>query len=128
MQGLAKDPELWRCGIATVAVTDLKLLQSSWWSDTANFSDCIETDFKRLVGDQVRDREQFQRTSPAKNAYKIKAPVLLATGKEYMRVPIIHGSTMVVAMKKAGKPIEYFEYAGKGHGFNKSENVNDFYS
>ena len=53
---------------------------------------------------------------------------MLATSEEDMRVPIIHGSTMVVAMKKAGKPTEYFEYAGKGHGFNKSENVNDFYS
>ena len=128
LQGLVKDPELWRCGVATVAVTDLEVLQSTWWSDTASQSDYFETDFKRLVGDQVRDREQFQRTSPAKNADKIKAPVLLAMGKEDRRVPIIHGSTMVAAMKKAGKPIEYVEYAGEGHGFNKSENVNDFYS
>ena len=49
-------------------------------------------------------------------------------GKEDVHVPIIHGSTMVAAMTKAGNPIDCVEYAGGGHGFNKSENVNDFYS
>ena len=128
LQGLVKDPDLWRCGVAYVAVTDLELLQTVAWSDTARGSDFLETDFKRRVGDHERDREQFNKTSPAKNADKIKASVLLAMGSDDQRVPLIHGTTMRDAMEKAGKPIEYVVYSGEGHGFNKDENVNDFYT
>ena len=128
LQGLVKDPDLWRCGVAYVAVTDLNLFQTVSWSDTARGSDFFETDFKRYVGDKDRDREQFEKTSPAKNADKIKVPVLLAMGQDDQRVPLIHGDTMRAAMEKAGKPIEYVVYSGEAHGFNKDENVHDFYT
>ena len=128
LQGLVKDPDLWRCGIAYVAVTDLELHQTVAWSDTARLSDFYEADFKRYVGDKDRDREQFLKTSLAKNADKIKAPVLLVMGQDDQRVPLIHGQTMRNTMKKACKPVEYVVYVGEAHGFNKDENVNDFYT
>jgi dipeptidyl aminopeptidase/acylaminoacyl peptidase len=128
LQGLVKDPDLWRCGVSYVAVTDLELMQTVQWSDTARFTDFYETDFKRRVGDKDADREQFLKTSPAKNADKIKAPVLLVMGGEDIRVPIIHGTTMRDAMQRAGKPIEYVVYNDEAHGFNKHENVVDFYT
>ncbi|MEQ1518504.1 MAG: prolyl oligopeptidase family serine peptidase, partial [Usitatibacteraceae bacterium] len=65
LQGLVKDPDLWQCGVAYVAVTDLELLQTVSWSDMSRASDYLETDFKRYVGDSERDREQFRATSPA---------------------------------------------------------------
>ena len=128
LQGLVKDPDLWRCGVAFVAVTDLELKQTVSWSDTARLTDYYQTDFLRWVGDKDRDREQFQKTSPAKNADKIKAAVLLAMGHEDQRVPRIHGDIMRTAMETAGKPIEYVVYEGEAHGFNKEQNVVDFYS
>lgn len=128
LQGLVKDPDLWRCGVAYVAVTDLQLMQTVQWSDTARFTDFYETDFKRRVGDKDADRDQFLKTSPAKNADKIKAPVLLVMGAEDIRVPIIHGTTMRDAMQRAGKPVEYVVYNDEAHGFNKHENVVDFYT
>ena len=128
LQGLVKDPDLWRCGVAYVAVTDLELLQTVSWSDIARGSDFFETDFKRRVGDKDVDRDQFLKTSPAKNTDKIKAPVLLAMGHDDQRVPLVHGTTMQAAMEKSGKPIEYVVYTGEAHGFNKDENVIDFYT
>lgn len=128
LQGLVKDPDLWRCGVAYVAVTDLELKQTVSWSDVARNTDFYETDFKRWVGDKDRDREQFLKTSPAKNADKIKAPVQLAMGRDDQRVPLIHGTTMRDAMEKAGKPIEYVVYDGEAHGFNKEQNVVDFFT
>ena len=128
LQGLVKDPELWRCGVAFVAVTDIELKQSVSWSDVARNTDYYQTDFLRWVGDKDLDREQFQKTSPAKNADKINAAVLLAMGQDDQRVPLIHGSSMKAAMDKAGKPIEYVVYSGEAHGFNKDENVIDFYT
>ncbi|MDX2220729.1 MAG: S9 family peptidase [Burkholderiales bacterium] len=128
LQGLVKDPDLWRCGVAYVAVTDLELMQTVQWSDTARFTDFYETDFKRRVGDKDADREQFQKTSPAKNADKIKGDLLLVMGAQDIRVPIVHGTAMRDAMQRAGKPVEYVVYNDEAHGFNKHENVVDFYT
>lgn len=128
LQGLAKEPDLWRCGSAYVAVTDLELMQTVQYSDTARLTDFYETDFKRRVGDKDRDREQFLKTSPAKNASAIKAAVQLTMGSDDERVPLVHGQTFREAMEKAGKPLDYKVYPGEAHGFNKEENVIDFYS
>jgi dipeptidyl aminopeptidase/acylaminoacyl peptidase len=127
LQGLVKDPELWRCGSAYVAVTDLELWQTVQYSDTARFSDFFQTDFVQLVGDRVLDKDQFQRTSPAKNADKIRAPIMLTMGSDDQRVPLIHGTTMRDALQRAGKSLEYVVYPGEAHGFNKQENVIDFF-
>jgi dipeptidyl aminopeptidase/acylaminoacyl peptidase len=128
LQGLVKEPDLWRCASSYIAVTDLELLQSVSWSDTARLSDYFETDFKWRVGDREKDRAQFDATSPAKNADKIKAAVMLTMGGQDQRVPIIHGSTMRDAMAKAGKPLDYTVYGDEGHGFNAPANVIDFYT
>ena len=128
LQGLVKEPDLWRCASSYVAVTDLELLQSVSWSDTARLSDYFETDYKRRVGDRERDRAQFDATSPAKNADRIKAAVMLTMGGQDKRVPLIHGTTMRDAMEKAGKPLDYKVYVDEGHGFNAQENVVDFYT
>src|SRR5206468_3112203 len=76
--GLAKDPDLWKCGVPYVAVTDLFLLQNVTYSDTAMLSDYLQTDFRRLVGDSSDDKDMFTKYSPALLASKVKAPVLLA--------------------------------------------------
>jgi len=34
LQGLVKDPDLWKCGHAYVAVTDIELKQNVTWSHT----------------------------------------------------------------------------------------------
>ena len=128
LQGLVRDPDLWKCGHAYVAVTDIELKQNVTWSDTARFSDYYETDFKRWIGDISTDRERFDATSPAKNAAKIKAAVMLTMGGQDQRVPLIHGTTMRDAMEKVGKPIDYKVYVDEAHGFNGNENVIDFYT
>lgn len=127
LQGLVKDPELWKCGSAFVAVSDLGLMQTVAYSDTAQLSDYLDEEFTHWVGDKERDRALFDQVSPARNAGKIKAKLLLAMGSDDVRVVLAHGTAMKNAMESAGKPIEYVVYAGEAHGFNKSENVFDFY-
>ncbi|MBP6529116.1 MAG: S9 family peptidase [Burkholderiales bacterium] len=128
LQGLVKDPDLWRCASSYIAVTDLELLQTVAWSDIARGSDFYETDYKFRVGDYEKDRAQFDATSPAKNAAKIKAAVMLTMGGQDQRVPLIHGTAMRDAMEKAGKPLDYKVYVDEAHGFNANENVTDFYT
>lgn len=127
LQGLVKDPDLWKCGSALVAVTDLGLMQDIVYSDTAMLSDFYQEDFVHMVGDKDKDRAMFEKVSPARNAAKIKAKVLLTMGSNDIRVPLRHGEAMRDAMEAAGKPIEYVVYVGEGHGYNKDEHVFDQY-
>ena len=124
---LAKDPDLWRCGVPYVAVTDLFLFQNVVYSDIAMFTDFFQTDFKRRVGDSDADKEMFTRYSPNLQAAKVKAPVLLAMGSDDFRVPQVHGDKYAANLEAAGKKVEYVIYPGEGHGFNRADNVYDFY-
>jgi dipeptidyl aminopeptidase/acylaminoacyl peptidase len=125
--GVVKDPDLWRCAAPYIAVTDLFMLQNLAISDTSRFSDYLEGSFKRVVGDSDADKDMFTRNSPALQAQRIKAPVLLFMGSDDIRVPLAHGNALRDAMQRNGKSIEYVVYNGEGHGFNKDENVFDFY-
>jgi dipeptidyl aminopeptidase/acylaminoacyl peptidase len=130
LQGLVREPDLWKCSAPYVAVTDLFLLQTVQHSDIAqNDTKVLDTEFTVAVGDGTRDREQFMRTSPSKNVDKIKAPILLAMGSDDRRVPIIHADEFVKSMQAAGRGdlVEYVVYKGEGHGFNKDANVLDHF-
>jgi dipeptidyl aminopeptidase/acylaminoacyl peptidase len=130
LQGLVREPDLFKCGHAFVAVTDLSLMQSVAWSDIAQDTrfDYLSNEFTVWTGDRTRDAELFERNSPARNADKIKAPVMITMGSDDVRVPLIHGERMRDALRRAGKPVEWKVYAAEGHGFNKEANVTDFYT
>ena len=125
--GLAKDPDLWKCGSPFVAVTDLFLFQNVPYSDISMFSFFFQKDFKKMVGDSNDDKEMFTKYSPALLADRVKAPVLITMGSADVRVPQVHGDSYVSALRSAGKKVEYVVYNGEGHGYNKDENVFDFY-
>ena len=126
MMGLVKNPDLFRCGVNWVGVTDIDLLYSVGWSD---FSD----EFKRygmpgLVGDRVKDAAQFKATSPVAQAARITQPLLLAYGGFDVRVPIVHGEKMRDAVKAHNQQVEWVVYSEEGHGWRKSENKVDFWT
>jgi acetyl esterase/lipase len=125
--GLAKDPDLWRCGSPFIAVTDLFLFQSVTYSDMSTETDFFETDFKKMVGDSNADKDMFTKYSPNLQAHRIKAPVFLTMGSADVRVPQVHGDKFEASLRAAGKKVEYIVYPGEGHGYNKAENVYDFY-
>jgi dipeptidyl aminopeptidase/acylaminoacyl peptidase len=127
LMGLVKDPDLWKCGSAFVAVTDLISWQGMTYTDTSRFTDFMQNEFLHMVGDPGADRAYMTSSSPARNASKIKAPVLLAMGGNDIRVPESHGDMMKSALIDAGKQVEYVVYPGEAHGFNKDENVFDHY-
>jgi dipeptidyl aminopeptidase/acylaminoacyl peptidase len=127
LMGLAKDPDLWKCGTPFVAVTDLTLFQSAVYSDLASQTNFMQADFPKMIGDSSETREMFRSYSPAQLAKNIKAPVFLSMGSDDVRVPQAHGDLMRSNLEAAGKKVEYVVYPGEGHGYNKPENVYDFY-
>lgn len=125
MQGLAKEPELFRCGVNWVGVTDPDFMFSVPWADFAG-SEAADYDLATLIGDPKADAEQFRITSPVRNAHKIKQPVLMAYGGLDQRVPIINGERMRDALKPHNPNVEWVVYGDEGHNFLKLENNLDF--
>ncbi len=127
LMGLVRDPELYRCGVAWLAVTDLDLYAAgSWW-----VSDDISASGRRytipdMVGDPVKDAAMLAANSPIKQAARIKAPVLLAFNEGDRRVPMAHGDRMRKALREAGNEPVWITYAGEGHGFGDVKNRVDF--
>lgn len=127
LQGLIREPAMFRCGLATVAVTDLEILLQATWSDMRVETSAFQDWFRERIGDPRANADRIQANSPLRNAAKIKAPVMLVMGSADDRVPLEHGNRMRDALKAANVPHEYHVYVGEGHGWNKDENRIDFF-
>ena len=127
LMGLIKDPDLYRCGVDWVGVTDIDLLYSSRWSD---LDDTWKTyGMTKLIGDPMTDAAKFKATSPSEHADKIHAPVLLAYGGKDKRVPIEHGERLHDAlMKQPGAKSEWIVYEDEGHGWHYEKDNLDFWN
>ena len=126
--GLIKTPDLYKCGVAFVAVTDINLLFGGDWYDLVGSPyRWMDYEAKDIIGDPKTDAEKFKSVSPLANADKLKAPVLLAYGGRDHRVPIKHGDEFREALDKYGKTYEWVLYSDEAHGFNKDDNRFDFY-
>jgi dipeptidyl aminopeptidase/acylaminoacyl peptidase len=125
LMGLVKDPDQYRCGVAWAAVSDPRFMFDFHWSDISK--DGREFDLPVLLGDRVKDVQQFIATSPLEQVARIKAPVLLGHGGMDRRVPIDNAERMLDALRKAGKTVEWVEYKDEEHSFFFPENRSDYY-
>ncbi len=125
LMGLVRYPDLYRCGVAWAAVTDINLMYDIGWSDFS--SDYKTYGMPLLVGDQVKDAEQLKATSPLQQAAKITRPLLLAHGGVDRRVPIDHASKLLSALQSAHAPVTWIEYKDEAHGWRKPETRIAFY-
>ncbi|MBQ5947856.1 S9 family peptidase [Massilia sp. ST3] len=129
LMGLVNDPDLYKCGIDIVGVTDIGLLFDNGWS----FESDLPEEWKVygmpvMIGDQVKDAAQFKATSPIQQAARIAQPLLLAYGGVDRRVPINHGTQFRDAVMRTNKQVEWIEYPEEGHGWSKPENQVDFWT
>jgi len=125
LMGLVRHPELYRCGVAWVGVTEPRLMfEWSWVSDVNTES--RQFAYPQLIGDPVADAAMLNANSPLAQAARIRTPLLLAYGRLDRRVPIEHGEKLRSAMRAAGQEPEWLVYADEGHGWLRPENRFDF--
>ncbi len=123
LMGLARNPELFRCGVAASAPTDLDLIYTARWSDTSEM--WKEYGMPLLVGE--KGSKQLADASPINAAAKITHPLLLVYGEVDYRVPLRHGAKMRDALEPYNKGLEYVTYPEEGHGFVLEANKVDFW-
>ena len=127
LMGLVRDPDLFQCGAAWVAVTDPFLyLKGSWWSRDDISDEGRKYSLPQMVGDAEKDVVALTAASPVAQASRITQPLFLAFGGSDLRVPLEHGTRLREALRKAGQEPEWVVYPGEGHGWNKLETQVDF--
>ena len=80
-----------------------------------------------MVGDPGKDKELLTAASPALNADRIKAPLLIAQGANDPRVNKDESDQMVAALSARGIDVPYMVKDNEGHGFRNEENQFAFY-
>ncbi|WP_229445500.1 S9 family peptidase [Massilia sp. Leaf139] len=129
LMGLVNDPDLYKCGVDWVGVTDINLMYDGHWSFLSDLSDqWKQYGMPDLIGDQVKDALQLRATSPIQQAARITAPLLLAYGSNDRRVPIYHGRKFLDTVKPHNKQVEWIEYEDEGHGWRLAKNRIDFWT
>jgi dipeptidyl aminopeptidase/acylaminoacyl peptidase len=129
LMGLINDPDLFKCGVSWVGVTDIDLLYTGHWSFRSDTSDGYKQyGMPELVGDPVKDAAQLKATSPIQQAARLAQPLLLAYGGSDRRVPTYHGRQFHDAVKRTNAQVEMIVYDEEGHGWALPKNRIDFWS
>ncbi len=128
LRALAKTPDMFKCGIAGLVVSDLEMQLSSTAGDTAYSTSGVEF-WKKLVGQNDQNRTALRDNSPVNMAAQIKAPVLMYAGAADIRTPPEQTNAMASALRRAGNPPKALIIKNEeGHGFGKVENNVDLYT
>ncbi|MFL0810310.1 MAG: S9 family peptidase [Agarilytica sp.] len=113
LMGAIKAPDLYKCVISFAGVTDLNSLLTR----TRDFINYEMT--KEQLGNNYGD---LKGRSPAFNAAKIKAPVLLVHGESDRRVSVSQSRTMRNELKKHKKDVTYVELEKGSHYLGNNDN------
>ncbi len=68
-------------------------------------------------GDPEKDAAKWSDRSPETHADLLSGPLLLTHGSNDQRVPVVESRAMYAKLKKLGKPVDYVELEGQGHGY-----------
>jgi dipeptidyl aminopeptidase/acylaminoacyl peptidase len=105
LQSAVVDPGLFKAVVAIAPVTDLPALKES----RRNWTDY------NIVSEFIGDGPHVREGSPALNAAKIKAPVLMFQGELDRNVPILQSREMADRLASAGVPHELVTWPGLDH-------------
>jgi dipeptidyl aminopeptidase/acylaminoacyl peptidase len=110
LQSSMLDADLFKAIAAIAPVTDLERLRSELKDSSSD----------KQVKDIIGDASLWNAASPAQNADRIKAPVLLFHGDRDLNVAIGQSQLMASKLRGAGGKVELVEYKGLDHQLDDS--------
>ncbi|HMD32265.1 MAG TPA: S9 family peptidase [Candidatus Acidoferrales bacterium] len=115
LAGVAFAPDAYACGVDIVGPSNLNTLLKTippYWTT-------LVATFHKRMGES---EDVLKAQSPLFKADQIKAPLLIGQGANDPRVNKAESDQIVAAMRKNGKPVEYFVFPDEGHGFARPVN------
>lgn len=122
LMGAVREPGLYRCVVGHAGVYDLELMHST---GDIRYTRLGQSYLGEVLGN---DRSLMRARSPAHNAERIEAPVLLVHGTDDSRVDYKHAGQMRRALEKHGKPYEWIPLRGEGHGITDEASRAEVYT
>lgn len=110
MWGLAKDPDLYRCGVSISGVASLRREVNDFGNSL--MSGKYTDDWKAMTPD-------FAAVSPLNAVARIKAPLMLIHGRKDVTVNVSHSDSMASRMRAAGKTVDYLSLPMADHYFTR---------
>ncbi len=120
LAGLVFTPELYRCGINYVGVSDLRFLVRPSREKGRDYKEFTEN----WIGSDTAD---LRARSPVEFVERIRVPSLHAYGENDPRVDIDHWNVLQRELKKYNKPYTFFREKNEGHGFRVEKARFEFY-
>jgi dipeptidyl aminopeptidase/acylaminoacyl peptidase len=110
----ATTPDAYKCVASIAGVSNLREMMSDDRRLYGERSRTV-TYWESLIGDPDKDGAAIDAVSPALNAGKFKAPVLLIHGAADTVVPVRQSDMMNDALKNAQKTVQYIRINGDDH-------------
>ncbi len=120
MMAVTKSPETWAAGVALFPFVN-------WFTEIEHEDPALQQSDLATMGDPKKDADRLRDRSPFFFLDRIRAPLLLAAGKNDPRCPPEESQQVVEALRRQGRPCEFLLYADEGHGFARLENSFDAY-
>jgi dipeptidyl aminopeptidase/acylaminoacyl peptidase len=121
--GLTSTPEIFACGVDISGDSNLQTILEEI---PPYLKDELE-EFDYRIG-PGNDKEFLKSISPLYKVDKISKPLLIAQGRNDIRVHESQSTQIVEAMKKNHQPVIYVLFPDEGHAFVKTENDLAFYA
>jgi dipeptidyl aminopeptidase/acylaminoacyl peptidase len=122
LEGVMKEPDLYKCAIGYVGVYDLGLLYHRGNAQESSFGEAF---LKRELGE---DMGALAKRSPVNQLDTLKAKVMLVVGGKDETVPSIQGLSLHQAMLDRHIAHEWLFKPDEMHGFYSEANVTELYT
>ena len=128
MAGITKTPDMYKCAVNYVGVTDMALL----FSERPKIWEIWDEQQKIEIGDYENEKEYLDAVSPINLVDRISTPLYIVHGVRDWRVDIKHAQKLrkelIRTGKKEGEDFWWMVKTDEGHGFVGEANKMELYT
>ncbi len=121
MAGPTLDAGVYRCAVSVAGVSDLRRMVQ-WTAEEANSRNNPTVRYwNRFMGAERLGDRALDDISPARQAARADAPILLLHGADDTVVPFEQSRLMAEALERVGKPHELVRLGGEDHWLSRAD-------